>query len=394
MSKGKQMSKPLCLADPLATAGLARLYRERGKAATSRLLDALPELMSLTTDPTVEELLRGGLVQRELLRRAAPLGTIKAHRHAARHVVRCAGEQLASEVDDCLVDQVRTRLASEGMASSTRTRVLSLLRKLHRLWAAANSVPAQVSARPRPRPTIKPAPAVLAAWRLHEVALLLEQTTDLGLRAIVALVVGAGLHPQEVLRLQVNAIDQRGRQVRVQGRKGWRKMPLPPWTTALLVAYLRARTGPRSRWVFPGRSNPARPRQEVNRALQRVQNCSSDLQRLQPVSLQVLRRTWAWWSWYAGLPQVHRTGLWSLGASGEVPPSWKGLIAALGAWQIMTQPSRRHPRQPEPCLRRWNGQWLPGEEVTRRRMVGKVPPPLPRGVWGKAGGAMVGMPPR
>ena len=147
------------------------------------------------------------------------------------------------------------------------------------------------------------------------------------------------------------------------GRGGWRDAVLPGWARTLLLDYLRHRDGDSGPYLFPSRLNPAQPRGEVNRALQRAQTASPHLRGIPPVSLQVLQRSYGWWRYYA---QARRTA--------------EQVQQAQRQWRVLTSPGKRFPDQLEPVQRLWAGRWLPGEAVTQLRKQKLVPPPLPKGI--------------
>jgi integrase len=376
-----------CLADPLATAGFGTLQRMRPVKARAMLLEVLPVPVDLTTGPTVEATLRSGHRQRALLERRAALSTVQAHRHAARHLARASGSRLLARIDDGYVSEVGRVLVRRGMAASTRGRVLSLLRGLHREWAAATGEPCLVSATPRPGRSMDPAPSVLPMWRLPEVAVLLGAVRSPAVRAVVGLVVGGGLHPGEALSLRRDHVRPGLRSVVVRGGVGMREVGLPRWTGALLEAALRDATAGASPWAFPSPRDPASHRRAVNAVLQRVQSSQGSLGQLAPAGLQVLRRTWLWWARHAGAPAPMRTGRWTLGADGVLPPWWSRGQRLLGAWKIMVvpEPKARFQLRAEGVLRRSRGAWWPGEWVAYQEAVRRSPPVLPREVWGAAG---------
>lgn len=352
-----------CLTDPLATSGLRTLFRQRRAGMHFKLKGGLQPLPLLTSDPSVGEALRGGLIQRALLDRKAPLNTLQSHRFVARHAARLAGDYALAELDDAALREVRRRLVAEGRASSTQTKVVSLLRRLHRSWAAANSVAPQVTSRPDRVRRNCPRPSVRSLWLLPQVQALLGAVRDRGVRAVVGLVVGGGLSPQAALSVVVAGLAQDYWTVQTRGPAGWQAVQLPGWARTLLLDYLRHRDGDSGPYLFPSRLNPAQPRGEVNRALQRAQTASPHLRGIPPVSLQVLQRSYGWWRYYA---QARRTA--------------EQVQQAQRQWRVLTSPGKRFPDQPEPVQRLWAGRWLPGEAVTQLRKQKLVPPPLPKGI--------------
>ena len=342
-----------CLRDPLASAGLTRLYRSRGQAAPRALRLALPALRRLDTNTTVAEALRAGVGQHAILDSNAALGTVSSFRWAARHATSVAGHIPLRGITEDTIDSARATLRTRGAAPSSVAKVATVLRSLHRTWAASHGEVPSVPQHPRRhRPQPVDGGPTREVWDFLEVAQLLMHLVDPSLQAIVALVVGSGLGVREVLRLPPDAAVTRG-QIASAGRSvavpGWAQ----PFVDEQQAWVLRAG----AQWLFPRYEAPHLPRGPVNRVLQTAQRRAGGLGHRAPATLHVLRRTWTWWAWYAGLPQSLRAGKPARG------PGWAQWLEKAAAWTTLCMTVGRSPQTTRGGLRRHYGVWVPASAV-------------------------------
>ena len=134
------------------------------------------------------------------------------------------------------------RLADEGLAASSRARILSALRRMIAFAASRewlDSDPLEGVQGPRQARSL---PRVL---RPDETEALLEgvdTSTPLGLRdrAMIELLYGSGLRVSELVNLSLSAYDERGGLLRVRGKGDKeRVVPVGESSLAALGAYLR-----------------------------------------------------------------------------------------------------------------------------------------------------------
>jgi integrase len=342
-----------CLRDPLASAGLTRLYRSRGQGAPRALLLALPAPRRLGADTTVAEALRAGVGQHAILDSNAALGTVSSFRWAARHAASVAGHLPASSITEDTIDSARATLRARGAAPSSVAKVATVLRSLHRTWAEGHGeVPAVPRHPRRHRPQPVDGGPTREVWDFPEVAQLLMHLVDPSLQAIVALVVGSGLGVREVLQLPSDAAVTRGEIASVR-----RSVAVPGWAQPFVDAQQAWVLRAGAQWLFPRYDAPHLPRGPVNRVLQTAQRRAGGLGHRAPATLHVLRRTWTWWAWYAGLPQALRAGRPVRG------PGWAQWLEKAAAWTTLCVTAGDIPQAIRGGLRRHYGVWVPASAV-------------------------------
>jgi integrase len=207
---------------------------------------------------------------------------------------------------------------------------------------------------------------------------------DHGARVAVALAVGCGLLPCEILAVAVVDLDLKKHVIIVHGldrSDAPRVMPLAPWVEDLLRDYIAtyARQGrPQSPWLFPGPRDPRRPRGDFGRLLQSAhKRAGAGLDHHPPATLRDLRRTSQWAILRAGLPAEAVRGTWSM-QRGEWPPWWPALQRLVRQdWTTLTGLDRE--RWPRGCASfvRSSAGLLPADVAEARRKLHKEPPPLP-----------------
>ena len=368
-----------CLLDPLSVGGLRRLQRDHADWAV-RVARHLPDGPDLATDPTVRDALSAGVLDFDALQRLGP-HAFRRHRQAARHAVKAAGQLKLSQITDDALQVTRRKLECEGLAPESITRSLTLLRRLARLWAAEAGQEARVTSKPTRRTTNAREPGPRVVLSPEQVAQLLAALRDRGVRVAVALVVGCGLHPGEVLHLAQVDVDLRKHLLAVHGAdrsKPPRLMVLAPWCEDVIKDHVAHWTGPPSPWLLPSPRDRLRPRGDVSKLLQTGQRAVSELASLPPVNLRTLRRTWVSVALHGGLPDEAARGTWKLGPNGALPPWWPRLRRlARGDWKTLCGLDRD--RWPSSCgdLVPTSHGLLPVEIAEARRPVPTEPPTLP-----------------
>lgn len=149
------------------------------------------------------------------------------------------------------------QLADEGLAASSRARILSALRRMIAFAASRDwleSDPLEGIAGPR---RVRPLPRVLRVDETEALLAVVDTSTPLGLRdrAMIELLYGSGLRVSELVSLPLSGFDSRAGLIRVIG-KGDKERVVPVGESALaaLTEYLREGR-PR---LLGNRSDPSR----------------------------------------------------------------------------------------------------------------------------------------
>ena len=376
---------PACLQDPLSVVGLLRLQREQPDRWAIIVADHLPALPTLAPEMSVGTALRGAVLDWDAMQRLGP-SAFRRHRQSCAKAVQVAGKLKLGEITDDALKEIRGKLVRKGMAAESTSRTLTILRKLARALADETGSEPTVTSNPTrvvaSKVFVKPISRPL--WSPEEVSRLLAVLRDRGARVAVALAVGCGMLPGEVLHVAAAAdLNLKKHIVVVHGADrsdAPRVMPLAPWVEDLLRDYIAAygRQGrPVSPWLFPAPRDPRRPRGDVTRLLQAAHARAGGLNHLPAPTLRDLRRTFQWAILRAGLPRECVRGTWSM-MPGEWPTWWPKLNRLIRRdWATLTGLDReRYPRGCTSFVRSYEGL-LPDDVVEARRALLRDPPPLP-----------------
>ena len=383
---------PKCLLDPLSVVGLRRLQREEPREWALTVGDSLPDLPCLAPDMTVRTALRAGVLDWSGMQRLGP-SAFRRHRQSCARAVQVAGKLKLGDIDDAVLLEIRGALVRKRVAAESTSRTLTILRKLARALAEETGTEPTVTSRPTKivaskvfvKATKRP------MWSPEEVARLLAVLRDRGARAAVALAVGCGLQPVEVLHVAVVDINSKKHVIIVHGvdrSDAPRVMPLAPWVEDLLKDYIAAygRQGrPQSPWLFPAPRDARQSRGDFTGLLQAAHARACGLDHHPAVSLRDLRRTFQWVILRAGLPREAVRGTWSMGP-GEWPPWWPRLPKLVRRdWTTLTGLDRV--RWPRGCAGfvRTSGGLLPADVAEAARKLHREPPPLPASSAGTGG---------
>ena len=380
---------PACLLDPLSVGGLRRLQREQPDRWAIIVADHLPDLPTLAPEMSVGTALRGAVLDWDAMQRLGP-SAFRRHRQSCAAAAKVADRLKLGEITDEKLLEVRGKLVRQRVAAEGTSRSLTILRKLARSYAEETGSEPTVTSRPT---RVVAARAFVKApkrplWSPEEVSRLLAVLRDRGARVAVALAVGCGLQPGEVLHIALGDLDLRKHIVVVHGvdrSDPPRVMPLAPWAEDLLRDYIAAcgRQGrPQSPWLFPAPRDPGQPRGDFGRVLQSAHKRASALKRHPPATLIALRRTFQWFALHGGLPRECVRGTWSM-QPGEWPTWWPGLQKLIRRdWSTLTGLDReRYPRGCSGFVRSYGGL-IPKDVAAARRALLQEPPPLPPSVAG------------
>ena len=375
---------PACLLDPLSVVGLRRLQREQPDRWAIIVADHLPDLPVLTGEMTVGVALKGAALDWQAMQRLGP-SAFRRHRQSCAQAAKFAGKLKLGEINDAVLLEIRGKLVRKGIASESTSRTLTVLRKLARSYADETGTEVAVTSRPT---KVVAARAFVPAtsrplWSPEEVGRLLAVLRDRGARVAVALAVGCGLLPGEILHIALGDLDLRKHLLVVHGADRSdppRVMPLAPWVEDLLRDYIQhhARQGRRqSAWLFPAPRDARQQRGDFTRLLQSAHKGTGGLDHHPAVSLRDLRRTYQWVVLRAGLARECVRGSWSM-TSGAWPPWWPALQRLVRRdWTTLTGlDGERWPRGCTAFVRSYAGL-LPSDVVAARRALLREPPALP-----------------
>ena len=377
--------QPACLTDPLSVHGLRKLQRDQPDRWAITLGSYLPDPPTLTADMAVRWALMRGTLDWDAMQKLGA-AAFRRHRQSCARAVQVAGTVKLGEITDDVLREVRGKLVRKQVASESISRTLTILRKLARTYAEETGSKVLVTSRPTRvvasrvfvRPTKRP------LWSPEEIARLLAMTRDRGARVAVALAVGCGMGPGEVLHVAVGDLDLKKHLVVVHGEDrsdAARVMPLPPWVEDLVRDYIAGygRQGrAESPWLFPATRDPRGPRGDFSRLLQAAHKRAGGLDQHPPVTLLAVRRTFQWACLRGGLPRECVRGTWSIESGGDFPPWWPKLRKLVRVeWKTLTGLDReRWPRGCTSFVRTVAGL-LPSDLVEARRRMLREPPPLP-----------------
>ena len=370
---------PPCLTNPLSVRGLRRLQRDHADWAVL-VARSLPEPPSFTADLTVMAALSAGVLDWDALQRFGQ-HTFRRHRQAASHAVEAVSAKLKlSEITDDALQITRGKLEHQGLAPESITRAITILRKLARAWAAEVGREPRVTSRPTHASPQAAKPVSRPLWTPQQVSQLLAALRDRGVRVAVALAVGCGLQPGEVLHVAQVDVDLRKHLLAVHGAdrsKPPRLMVLAPWCEDVIKDHVAHWTGPPSPWLLPSPRDAHRPRGDVGGALQTAQRAVPRLDTMPPVTLRTLRRTWVSVALHGGLPDEVARGTWKLHMNGALPPWWPRLqrIARRDWTTLCGLDPDRWPPPSKLVQTRWG--LLPADIAEARRAVPTEPPALP-----------------
>jgi integrase len=365
-----------CLLNALSITGLRRLQSTRADWAIV-VAQHLPESPELTAELSVKDALAGGVLDLHALQRLGA-HAFRRHRQSARYAAAVAGHVQLGHLGDAVLQQARVELERLELAPATITRVLGLLRRLARAWAAEAGQEPHVTSRPTRASSKTTEPHQVPLWTPKQIAQLLAATLDRGVRVAVGLAVGCGLAPGEVRHVHVEDLDLQRHLVAVRNKHA-RVMPMPPWVEDLIRDHLSAWQGhgaPQSPWLLPAPRDPRRARGDLSGPLRAAQQ-HAGLGDLPRISMRILRRTWQWAALHAGLPRAAMRGSWSMAHGGAPPPWWPQLVRhARKDWRTLTGlDPRRFPR--DGTMTRTRDGLLPAWIVEARRARPTIPPPLP-----------------
>jgi site-specific recombinase XerD len=201
----------------------------------------------------------------------------RAYSRALEHFARWAKEEgQGTAFGKALVQRYRSRLEENGLAPSSINVQLAALRKLA-MEAADNGLldPAVASAISRVKGAAQKGRRIGRWLTREEASLLLRDSGEDSLkakrdRALLCLLLGAGLRREELVSLEIGHIQQReGRwviadlvgkrkRIRTAPIPGWAKVAIDHWTDAASIT--EGRTVPRGRQGWPGhRGDALRP---------------------------------------------------------------------------------------------------------------------------------------
>ncbi len=221
------------------------------------------------------------------------------NRHTQRsHISSCKrfAAWLERSPDTATADEVRLfqlHLIESGASICNRNRIMTGVRFLFRVTLRRHDLAAEVWHLKEP---VK-LPPVLAP---DEVKRVLTMATSLKARAMLTLCYGCGLRAGEVVRLTVGDIDSEQKIIRIvqsKGRKD-RHVMLPEEVLDLLRQWWQERprdhdaaVAPRSRWLFPGRSeHRGLTTRQFNRLLKDAAKAAG---LKKPITLHTLRHSFA-----------------------------------------------------------------------------------------------------
>lgn len=206
---------------------------------------------------------------------------LKKKRAAARRVAEHLGQLRVAELSEADLVRVRERYREEFQGERLKELIqvdMRILRQaVHRGQVALGMAP-EAPTWGRPGRGKGGGKRQRDKASLHQVRSLLEVSTAL-LAAAIALIVGCGLLPSEVLALRAIDLNIPGTFVRVlhRGVRGWgdaiaeRHVYIPHWAWQFVRRAWPglARMNP-DELLFPSRDDPHRPWQNLNRALRRA----------------------------------------------------------------------------------------------------------------------------